>query len=150
MAMQHKPAVLVLCTGNSCRSQMAEGFLRAYVAHRIDAFSAGLDPKEEVHPLAVQVMGEVGIDIAGQHPKEVKGYLGRLSVAQLIVVCGNAEERCPKMFPGAMNRLYWPFDDPAAAEGTRDEKLAVFRRVRDQIGERVRTWLKAGGVSAKP
>jgi arsenate reductase (thioredoxin) len=136
-----KPVVLVLCTGNSCRSQMAEAFLRKYAADRFAAYSAGLDPKPEIHPMARQVMVEAGIDLAGQYPKSTKEYLGRLPVRHLILVCAQAEKQCPRIFPGAMNRLFWPFDDPAA-EGSEQEGLEKFREVRDQIDHKIKAWLE--------
>jgi arsenate reductase len=139
---EDKPAVLIMCTGNSCRSQMAEGFLRKYAADRFSVYSAGLDPKPEIHPIARQVMAEAGIDMAGQSPKSSKEYLGRLPVRHLIIVCAQAEKQCPRIFPGAMNRLFWPFDDPAAAEGREQEKLATFRRVRDEIDHKIKVWLE--------
>ena len=115
--MDTKPNVLFLCTGNSCRSQMAEGFLREYGSDKFNAYSAGTEPAERVHPLAVQVMAEKGIDISNQEPKNVGQYLGRLAVRHLIIVCSGANEKCPRIFPGMMNRHFWPFDDPAAFVG---------------------------------
>jgi arsenate reductase (thioredoxin) len=112
--MDARPNILFLCTGNSCRSQMAEGFLRELASDRFDAFSAGTDPAKRVHPLAVEVMAEKGIDISGNRPTDVGEYLGRMAVRHLIIVCAGANERCPRVFPGMLNRLFWPFDDPAA------------------------------------
>jgi len=140
--MDIKPAVLLLCTGNSCRSQMAEAFLRALGDDRFTAFSAGTEPVERVHPLAVQVMAEKGIDLAGQRPKSVGEFLGRLPVRHLIVVCDGANEKCPRIFPGMMNRMFWPFDDPAAVVGAPAAMLEKFRTVRDQIEARIQQWLK--------
>ena len=137
-----KPNVLVLCTGNSCRSQIAEGFLRQLAGDRFDVYSAGTEPKEEIHPLAVQVMAEVGIDISQQQPKGVREFLGRMPVRYLIIVCGGANESCPTVFPGMRERLYWPFDDPAAFHGTPAETLVEFRRIRDEIKSRIIEWLK--------
>ncbi len=136
-----KPAILVLCTGNSCRSQMAEGFLKKYAGDRFEIHSAGLEPKDEIHPYAKQVMREVGCDISSQHPKGTEVYLGRLYVAHLIVVCANTEKECPRIFPGVLHHWYWPFDDPAAATGAAEERLLKFRQVRDQIRERIQEWL---------
>ena len=129
-----KPKLLFLCTGNSARSQMAEGFLR-HLAPGYDALSAGIEPKG-LNPVAVEVMHEAGIDISAQQSKDVRSFLG-LSVQYVITVCDNARERCP-IFPGAYKFLHWSFEDPAAATGTREEKLAVFRRVRDQISAKIR------------
>jgi len=86
-------------------------------------------------------MREIGRDISGQYPKGTEEYLGRLAVTHLIVVCANAEEQCPRFFPGAVNRWYWPFDDPAAAAGTEEERLVKFRQVRDQIEQKIREWI---------
>ncbi len=114
-----KPAVLFLCTGNSCRSQMAEGFLREHGGDRYTVYSAGTDPMERIHPLAVEVMAEKEIDIGGQAPTDVGEYLGRLPVRHLIIVCDRANEKCPRIFPGMLNRLFWPFEDPASFVGSR-------------------------------
>ena len=135
-----KPRVLFLCTGNSCRSQMAEAFLRKYAGDQFEIFSAGLEPKP-IHPLAIRVMNEVGIDMSGQYSKLLAQYLGKIHFSYLITVCSNAEEKCP-IFPGMGQRLHWPFDDPAAFMGTEAEKLAKFRQVRDQIDEKIKTWLE--------
>ena len=139
MALKHN--VLFLCTGNSCRSQMAEGFLRHLAVDRFDVFSAGTDPAERVHPLAVRVMSERGVDISTQRPKGVKEYLGKFPIRYLIIVCGGADESCPRIFPGVLNRLFWPFDDPAKLEGSDEAVLAGFRRVRDEIESKLRQWL---------
>ena len=140
--MENKPSVLFLCTGNSCRSQMAEGFLREFGGDRFTAYSAGTDPAERVHPLAVQVMSEKGIDISDGEPKNVGEFLGRLPVRLLVIVCDGANEKCPRIFPGMMNRMFWPFDDPAAFVGSEAAILEKFRTVRDQIESRIKQWLK--------
>lgn len=132
--------VLFLCTDNSARSQMAEGFLRHYAANDYEVFSAGLEPRP-VQPLAVEVMAEVGIDVSAQRSTCVKEYLGKVHFGYLITVCTDAERECP-IFPRVSVRLHWPFDDPAAAAGTEEERRAVFRRVRDEIDAAVRTWLQ--------
>ena len=139
-AIGRKPMVLVLCTGNSCRSQMAEGFLRKRHGDKYDVGSAGTDPKPEVHPLAVRVMSDAGIDISHQRPESLMDYLGRAPVRHLLIVCDKAHGTCPRIWPGAYTRDYMPFDDPAEAEGTEQERLAVFRRVRDEIGRAMRDW----------
>ncbi len=139
--MDDRKNILILCTRNSARSQMAEGILRKYVGDRYHVFSAGLDPSP-IHPLVGPVMREIGLDVSAQRSKDVKEYLGRLTAHYLIVVCANAERNCPKIFPGLGKRLYWPFDDPAAVEGTEDERLGAFRRMRDQIDARLREWLR--------
>jgi arsenate reductase len=140
--------VLFLCTGNSCRSQMAEGLLRHFSKERLEACSAGLTPKVQVHPLAIKVMEEIGIDISDRKPKGVGTYLGKEAIAVIITVCSKAEESCPRIWPGLSekNRLYWPFADPAEAEGTEEEKMAVFRQVRDQLRDKIIDWLISGEV----
>ena len=139
--MQPKSNVLILCTGNSCRSQMAEGLLRHYAGDRFEVFSAGTDPKGEVHPLAVRVMDEIGIDISGQRPKLLERYLGRLAIQHLIIVCDGANASCPSIWPMMQQRHHWPFDDPAAFAGDEAQTLDEFRRVRDEIRERLIEWL---------
>jgi arsenate reductase len=126
-----KPLVLILCTGNSCRSHLAEGILRAAAGDILEVASAGSNPAGYVHPLAIQVMREIGIDISNHRSKHLNEFLQQ-PVETVITVCGNADQACPT-FPGQVNRHHWPFDDPAKATGTDAEKLAVFRRVRDEI-----------------
>lgn len=131
--------ILVLCTGNSCRSQIAEGFFRHYGGSNVEVYSAGLTPKG-VHPIAIQVMKEIGIDISGQTSNHLNEYLG-LKFDYIITVCDNAASNCP-VFPGDATRLHWPFDDPAHATGTDEQVLNEFRRVRDEIGQRVKEWME--------
>ena len=125
------PTVLILCTGNSCRSHMAEGILRAAAGDLLDVQSAGSKPAGYVHPLAIKALAEIGIDISAHHSKHMDEFLAQ-DVETVITVCGNADQACP-MFPGQMNRHHWGFDDPAHAAGTENEQMAVFRRVRDEI-----------------
>jgi arsenate reductase len=132
--------VLFLCTGNSARSQMAEAFLRKYGSEKFEAHSAGLEPKE-LHPLTIQVMSEIGIDVSGQRSKGVDEYLGRLLFQHLITVCDDADKNCPTSWPGISNRMHWSFEDPAAFDGSDEAKLAKFRQIRDQIEKRIRDWL---------
>jgi len=132
--------VLFLCTGNSARSQMAEAFLRKYGGEQFEAFSAGLEPRA-IHPLTIQVMQEIGIDISGQTSKGVEIYLGKTLFHYLITVCDKAEKNCPTNWPGVNHRLHWSFEDPSAFEGTDEEKLAKFRTIRDQIESRIKEWL---------
>jgi arsenate reductase len=136
-----KTAVLFLCTGNSCRSQMAEAFLRKYGGDKFEAYSAGLEPKG-IHPYTLQVMNEVGIDLSGQRSKDVMEYMGRQHFGYLITVCAHAEANCPTTFPGVSQRLHWPIDDPAAFEGSEEGTLAKFREVRDEVEQRILSWLK--------
>jgi arsenate reductase len=126
-----KPSVLILCTGNSCRSHLAEGILRAAAGDVLTVHSAGSKPAGYVHPLAIRVMKEIGIDLAAHTSKHMNEFLSA-PVETVITVCGNADQACP-VFPGQVNRHHWPFDDPAHATGTEAEILAVFRRVRDEI-----------------
>ena len=126
-----KPTLLILCTGNSCRSHLAEGLLRAAAGDLFDVQSAGSKPAGYVHPLAISVMAEIGIDISAHTSKPMTQFLAQ-PVETVITVCGNADQVCP-VYPGQLNRHHWPFDDPAHATGTEAEKLAVFRRVRDEI-----------------
>ena len=133
-----KPSILIVCTGNSARSQMAEGFMKKYLEDDFDITSAGLDPRP-INPLAVQVMREVGIDISQHASKDIKRFLGQ-HFTYLITVCSNAEARCP-IFPGVIYRLFWPFDDPAAFDGTAEAKLTKFREIRNQIDEKIRSWM---------
>jgi arsenate reductase len=131
--------VLFLCTGNSCRSQMAEAWLREMGKEAFEVYSAGLEP-HGINPSTITVMQEAGIDISGQRSKRLDEYIGKIEFDYLITVCGNADERCP-YFPGMGTRMHWPFEDPAAFEGSEEEKLAVFRKVRDQIKARIQEWL---------
>jgi arsenate reductase len=121
---------------------MVEGFLREYGGERYATHSAGTDPAERVHPLAIEVMAEKGIDISGKSPIDVGQYLGRLAVRHLIIVCDAANTKCPRIFPGMMNRMFWPFDDPASFIGSEAAKLERFRAVRDQIESRIKQWLE--------
>ncbi len=133
-----RPRVLFLCTANSCRSQMAEGLLRHLGGDQFEAASAGAQPSK-LNPDAVRVMQEIGIDISGQRSKDSAEFLGQ-HFSYVITVCDNAKEACP-VFPGAMWNLHWDLVDPAAARGTEEERLAVFRRVRDQIEERIQEFI---------
>jgi arsenate reductase len=122
---------------------MAEGFLRKLAGERFESCSAGLDPKKKVHPLAVKAMDEIGIDISSQKPKSVSAYLGKETIFYIIVVCEKAQQSCPRIWPGlgAGNRYYWPFEDPANAEGTDEKKMEAFRRVRDGIKAKLIEWI---------
>lgn len=135
-----KEKVLIICSQNSARSQMAEGFLRKYGNRYIDVFSAGFEPAP-IRPMAIQVMKEIGIDISGQRSKSIKEYLGKMSFGHVIAVCKKAEEQCPVIFPSALKVLSWPFDDPAAFSGTEAEQLQEFRRVRDEIDNTAQAWI---------
>ncbi|MEZ0396801.1 MAG: arsenate reductase ArsC [Anaerolineales bacterium] len=140
--------VLFLCTGNSARSQMAEAFLREMGGDDFLVFSAGTEPKG-LNPLTVKVMEEIGYDLSDHRSKGFDEFLGKQHFHYLITVCDDAEENCPRVWPGVHQRLHWSFEDPAAFEGSEADKLARFRLVRDQIGERIRDWLeelRASGV----
>jgi len=133
-----KQRVLILCTGNSARSQMAEGWLRSLANDRFDVSSAGTTPSV-VNPLAIQVMAEVGIDLSSHRSKSVTEFLGQ-PFDDVITVCDQAAEACP-VFPGSARRLHWSFPDPAAVIGDDAERFLAFRAVRDAIADRLRTWL---------
>lgn len=132
-----KERVLILCTGNSARSQMAEGLLRHLAGERFEVYSAGTKPSV-VNPYAISAMNEVGIDISSHRSKHLSEFLGR-PFDYVITVCDNAAETCP-IFPGKATRIHWSFPDPAVAQGTEDEKRAVFREVRDSIKRRLSEW----------
>ncbi|HYW95459.1 MAG TPA: arsenate reductase ArsC [Bacteroidales bacterium] len=138
--------LLILCTGNSCRSQMAEGLLKSFDSS-LDVYSAGTQPSMEVHPIAVMVMAEKGIDISGNKPENVNRYLAE-TFDYVITVCGDARENCPVFTGPVKQQLHIGFEDPAKATGSDEEILAVFRHVRDEIEERFRAFyveqLKSG------
>jgi len=135
----NKTRVLFICTGNSCRSQMAEAFLKKYADDKYEVYSAGLEA-QGIHPNTIKVMKEIGIDISKQKSKDLKKYLGKKHFGILITVCARAEEECP-IFPDVSTRLYWPFDDPRAAEGSEEEILNKFREVRDKIEAKVKNFI---------
>ncbi len=138
-----KQKVLFLCTQNSARSQMAEGFLKDLAGNRFEAYSAGLEATDEVHPCAVEAMREVGVDISDQYPKGLKEYMGKEYFNYLVIVCARAEEQCPKTFPGVGTTFSWIFEDPRSDENLPyDSTLERFRTVRDQIEFRMRGWLE--------
>ena len=139
MSQKQKTNVLFLCTGNSCRSQMAEAWLRTLAGERFEVYSAGLEP-HGINPGTITVMEETGYDMSGHSSDHLEKYQGKIEFDYLITVCGNADERCP-FFPGMGTRMHWPFEDPASFEGPEDEKLALFRKVRDQIKAKIETWL---------
>ena len=123
--------ILILCTGNSCRSQMAEGFLKAFDKN-LEVYSAGTEPSNEVHPKAVIVMSEMGFDISKNYPKNVDQFLDQ-KFDFVITVCGGAKESCPAFSGKVRNQIHIGFDDPADATGTEEEIFAEFRRIRDEI-----------------
>jgi len=128
--------ILVLCTGNSCRSQMAEGFLKSF-DNGLEVYSAGTKPAEKINPYAVKVMKEKGIDISNQYPKDVSQFLDK-EFDYVITVCDHAKETCPVFTGSVKHRLHIGFEDPADAQGTEEEVLPVYRKVRDQIEEAFR------------
>jgi arsenate reductase len=136
--MKEVPLALILCTGNSCRSHIAEGILREAAGDALRVASAGSKPAGYVHPLAIRALAEIGIDISKHRSKHLSEFLTE-NVETVITVCGNADQVCP-MFPGQMNRHHWGFDDPAHATGTEEEQFAVFRRVRDEIARTFRAY----------
>ena len=126
-----KPTVLILCTGNSCRSHMAEGILKSVAGESLNVQSAGSNPAGYVHPLAIKALGEIGIDISSNSSKHMNEFLQQ-DVETVITVCGNADQACP-VYPGQVNRFHWPFFDPAKAEGSEEEIYEKFKTVRDEI-----------------
>jgi len=126
-----KQTVLILCTGNSCRSHLAEGILRQSAGDLVNVVSAGSKPAGYVHPLAIKALAEIGIDVSNHRSKHMNEFLSE-PVHTVITVCGNADQACPT-FPGQVQRYHWGFDDPAHATGTEAEQMEVFRRVRDEI-----------------
>lgn len=126
---------------------MAEGILRARAASTFEAASAGTEPARAVHACALAVMREVGVDISGQRPKPVTELLGRVPVRHLVIVCDGAHAKCPSAFPGVITRDFWPIDDPALYQETREE-LRKFREARDEIASRIDAWLKARAPSS--
>jgi len=131
MEEEAKPLILILCTGNSCRSHMAEGILREVAGDVLNVQSAGSAPTGSVHPLAILTLGEIGIDISNHTSKHMNEFLSG-NVETVITVCDNADQACPS-FPGQANRHHWPFPDPAKAEGTKEEIRKIFEKVRDDI-----------------
>ncbi len=137
-----KQRVLFVCTHNSARSQMAEGWLRHLAGDRYEAHSAGTEATH-VRPLAIRAMAETGVDISGQESKTLERYIGE-PWDYVITVCDSANDSCP-VFPGGRKRLHWSFPDPSVTRGTEEEQLAVYREVRDQIGERIEDLVQSGG-----
>ena len=140
--MSEGKRVLILCTGNSARSQMAEGLLRHMAGDVYEVASAGVSPSR-VRPEAIEAMREIGIDISQHRSKSVDEFTNQ-KIDYVITVCDNAREHCP-IFPGESKQIHWSFDDPAAAEGDEVARLAVFRRVRDEISERLRAFVNERG-----
>ncbi|MBD3230305.1 MAG: arsenate reductase ArsC [Candidatus Lokiarchaeota archaeon] len=139
-----KTNAIFLCTHNSARSQMAEAFLRKYAGDYFNVFSAGFKPAP-IYPYAIKVMNEIGISIENQEPKALKKYLGKKHFGVVITVCDKAEKLCPTL-PGVSTRLFWPFDDPAAFQGSDEEKINKFREIRDQIDKKIKEWLKKRNI----
>jgi arsenate reductase len=134
--------VLFLGVGNSCRSQMAEAFLRRYAAERFEVHSAGLKPTA-IHPLTYRVMNELGMDLTGHRPKGVREFFRTNYSPRFAIILGEeGEPDCPKLFPGALQLLRWPFEDPARAPGDEAERLDTFRKTRDEIDRQIRRWLE--------
>jgi len=137
--IHHPIRVLFLCTGNSARSQMAEAMLRSLGGEDFEVYSAGTEPSE-LHPTTIRVMEELGADLSGHRSKHLEEFLGQ-TFDYVITVCDRARDNCPT-FPGDSERIHWSFEDPAAvADDEPERQLAVFRRVRNEISERLRTWV---------
>lgn len=136
-----RPNILFLCTGNSARSQMAEAFARRYAGEHFEVFSAGIEPKG-INPFTIQVMNEIGYNLDGHTSKGTKEFMGRMMFRYLVTVCDEADRECPRaLWANHGTKLHWSFEDPAAFEGTDEQKLAKFREVRDQIERQVREWV---------
>lgn len=136
-----KTGILFLCAHNAARSQMAEALLRKHAGDRFDVLSAGLEPTE-IHPLTSRVLDEAGVDVSGHRAKGFEGILGKRKFQCAIIVCEQTQKNCPRIYPFALQRLYWPFEDPAAFRGTEEAQLHKFREVRDQIEARILEWLR--------
>lgn len=137
-----KRNVLFLCTGNSARSQMAEALLRHRTGDQFEVFSAGLVPKG-INPYAIRTMDEIGIDIRGQRSKDTSEYMGRKFFHFVITVCGNADKSCPQaLWANGGQKLHWPFEDPAAVQGTDEEIMTAFRETRDLLDAKITAWAK--------
>lgn len=142
-----KAKVLILCTGNSARSQMAEGILRKLASEHYEVFSAGTEPKGRILPEVQEVMRENAIDISNQWSKSVTEYLGKAVFAHVITVCADAEDNCPAVFLNMGTHEHWPFDDPAKAD--EEQRLDSTRRVFTEIEQRLRLWLSEQGIAVK-
>ncbi|MCA9980026.1 MAG: arsenate reductase ArsC [Anaerolineales bacterium] len=145
-SQQSQAKFLFICTGNSARSQMAEGLLRYLAGDHFQVYSAGVEPKG-VNPYAIQAMDERGISLAGQSSDNLRQYLGHTHFGYVVTVCDHAEESCPRVWLQAQNHMHWAFEDPAAFEGTPEETLAKFREVRDQIEAKLMSWLAEQGIA---
>ena len=145
----NKPKVIFLCTGNSARSQMAEGLLRALAGEQLEVFSAGTEPKGRILPEVQEVMREIGINMSGQFSKSVAEYIGKETFDYVITVCSDAEEHCPAVFLQMGIHEHWPFDDPAKFIGDDEGRLTCTRLVRDQIEDRLHVWLNLQNIPPK-
>jgi arsenate reductase (thioredoxin) len=139
--MMNKTRVLFLGLENSARSQMAEAFLRYYAGDKYEVYSAGVD-SSAIHPLTLQVMAEIGIDISSQHSKSLKDYMGVIHFGYVITVCSQADDRCPITFPGMGQRLRWDFENPSNTTGSDEIKLNKFREIRDMLKQKVMNWVQ--------
>jgi len=139
--------VLFLCAHNAARSQMAEALLRRHAGGQLEALSAGLE-STEIHPMTLQVLEEAGIDTSALRAEGLDKYMAKTTVHYAIVVCERTQAQCPHLYPFAQQVLYWPFEDPAAFEGSPAEQLEKFREVRERIEERLMAWLKELRVRA--
>ena len=147
--MNKKPQVLFLCTGNSARSQMAEALLRRYAGDHFDVHSAGLEPLG-INPYTIKVLNDINYDTSSHRSKNLREYMGHHHSAYVITVCGHADKNCPHGLWSSGVKLHWPFDDPAAFEGSDEEILAVFRDIRDQIDQKIQAWLAELGIEIGP
>lgn len=143
------PVVLILCTGNSARSQMAEALLQQKAGQSFEVVSAGTEPAAAVNPLAIEAMSEICVDISDARPKDLSVFLGKSPVRHLIIVCHDADGKCPTVWPGVVSRVHWPVEDPAAFRGDHEAALAKFREIRDELSARLEEWLVERSASAR-
>jgi len=143
-----KPKVLFLCAHNAARSQMAEALLRKHAGDRFEVVSAGLEPTV-IHPLTIRALNEVGVDVSGHRAKGLDQFLGKATFQLAIIVCERTQEDCPHIYPFALQRLHWPFEDPVECNRAEEEQIQKFRDVRDQIEARILEWLKNPTVAVQ-
>ena len=144
MSSKDKTTIIFICSHNSSRSQIAEAFLRDYGRDYFKVYSAGLE-STRINPLTIKVMEELNYDLSEQFSKNISDFTGNVQFDIMVTVCTNAEEKCPTL-PGVESRLHWSFDNPSDVEGTEEEKLEAFRKVRDEIREKILEWLKERGI----
>ena len=141
--------ILFLCTGNSARSQMGEALLKKHAKDYFNVYSAGIEPAEQIFPQVIEAMKEIGIDISDRKRKGVEPCLGKKNFEKVIIVCSDAEKKCPRIF-GFSQRVFWPFEDPSSAAGSEETLLEVCRKVRGEIDRKICEWIDDQGIAARP